>query len=193
MWLSVCVYACCCVLLLSLFLHPSRSLVSAGSSGIPLQKRSALFIKYQDSLDVLAQGTGLGLCLCKNLAVLLGGDIFLDESFDSEVEGFCGTKFVMDLGCGPMESGEEELHQWQSSSPEEFVPPMSPKFQNTDEEEPMTDNPTLRRSLNSNELPQVLSVLFVDDDLIIRRLFSRAVKRIAPGWEVAEAANGETA
>jgi CheY-like chemotaxis protein len=43
------------------------------------------------------------------------------------------------------------------------------------------------------ELPENLSVLFVDDDLILRKLFSRSVAKAAPTWKIQEAANGETA
>jgi CheY-like chemotaxis protein len=42
-------------------------------------------------------------------------------------------------------------------------------------------------------LPEKLSVLFVDDDLILRRLFACAVRKAMPGWNVQEAANGESA
>jgi len=43
------------------------------------------------------------------------------------------------------------------------------------------------------ELPGKLSVLFVDDDPILRKLFTRTLKTVAPDWEIREAANGETA
>ncbi|KAL7571755.1 hypothetical protein ACA910_002848 [Epithemia clementina (nom. ined.)] len=42
-------------------------------------------------------------------------------------------------------------------------------------------------------LPQRLSVLFVDDDMMLRKLFKRAIQRVAPLWEIEEAGNGETA
>jgi CheY-like chemotaxis protein len=43
------------------------------------------------------------------------------------------------------------------------------------------------------ELPENLSVLFVDDDLVLRKLFSRSVAKAAPTWKIQDAANGETA
>lgn len=49
------------------------------------------------------------------------------------------------------------------------------------------------RSVTNPTLPVNLSVLFVDDDSILRKLFSRAVKRAAPTWTVSEAACGEKA
>ena len=45
--------------------------------GIPAEKRGVLFEKFQSSLDVLSQGTGIGLSLCENLTHLLNGDIWL--------------------------------------------------------------------------------------------------------------------
>lgn len=46
---------------------------------------------------------------------------------------------------------------------------------------------------NSQILPENLSVLFVDDDPILRKLFARAVKKAAPPWTISEAASGEAA
>jgi CheY-like chemotaxis protein len=43
------------------------------------------------------------------------------------------------------------------------------------------------------ELPSKLSVLFVDDDCVLRKLFTRSLQRIAPDWNLTEASNGETA
>ena len=43
------------------------------------------------------------------------------------------------------------------------------------------------------ELRESLSVLVVDDDLVLRKLMSRSLQRIAPEWSIQEAANGETA
>jgi len=42
-------------------------------------------------------------------------------------------------------------------------------------------------------LPESLSVLFVDDDNVLRKLFSRSIKKIAPTWKISEAASGEAA
>ena len=47
--------------------------------------------------------------------------------------------------------------------------------------------------LITGSLPESLSVLFVDDDFILRKLFARTIKRAAPTWNVQEASNGETA
>jgi CheY-like chemotaxis protein len=43
------------------------------------------------------------------------------------------------------------------------------------------------------ELPEVLSVLFVDDNMVLRKLFARSVKNNMPKWNIKEAASGETA
>lgn len=45
----------------------------------------------------------------------------------------------------------------------------------------------------SDDLPKKLSVLFVDDDAILRKLFTRAVKNVEKSWELQEAASGERA
>jgi CheY-like chemotaxis protein len=45
----------------------------------------------------------------------------------------------------------------------------------------------------SQPLPEHLSVLFVDDDPILRKLFARTIRTVAPSWEIREASNGEVA
>jgi signal transduction histidine kinase len=45
--------------------------VEDSGPGIPEHKRNSLFTKFQDSLDVLNQGTGIGLALCKKLSELM--------------------------------------------------------------------------------------------------------------------------
>jgi signal transduction histidine kinase/CheY-like chemotaxis protein len=138
--------------------------VEDSGPGIPLEKRDKLFAKFQESLDSVNQGTGIGLCLCKNLIDLLGGHIWLDEGFDSGVEGCPGTRLVIDLKTPPVE--------W---NPVDF------------------DKGSDGVETSAKDLPSTLSLLFVDDTFVLRKLFGRSVKRIAPDWKVEEAASGETA
>jgi CheY-like chemotaxis protein len=42
-------------------------------------------------------------------------------------------------------------------------------------------------------LPEELSVLFLDDDRILRKLFSRSIKKLLPGCKIQEASSCETA
>jgi signal transduction histidine kinase/CheY-like chemotaxis protein len=152
--------------------------VEDSGPGIPVEKRGALFEKFQSSLDVLSQGTGIGLSLCENLTHLLNGDIWLDETYDSGVKDSPGARFVIRLNTPPLSS--EAILQSSSiggsSSSGEFI---------------QSENDTIGTKVV--ELPEYLSVLFVDDDLVLRKLFSRSVRRAAPTWKIHEAANGETA
>jgi len=43
--------------------------VEDSGEGIPEAKQKNLFGRYQESLDTLSQGTGIGLCVCKDLSV----------------------------------------------------------------------------------------------------------------------------
>ena len=46
----------------------------------------------------------------------------------------------------------------------------------------------------AGEHPDGISVLFVDDDAMLRKLFMRAVKRVAlPSWTIEDASSGEMA
>lgn len=144
-----------------------RVFVEDSGPGIPMEKRDKLFDKFQSSLDSLSQGTGIGLCLCKDLTQLMGGTIALDESFHSGVEGCRGTRFIIDLNTEPLELPAQDVGEGSTT-------------------DTMSDSET-------PELPSKFRVLFADDDLVLRKLFKRSILRVAPEWDVEEAANGETA
>jgi signal transduction histidine kinase/CheY-like chemotaxis protein len=144
-------------------------LVEDSGPGIPPEKRERLFAKFQESLDLLNQGNGIGLCVCKKLSEILGADLALDDAFESGLEGCPGTRFTLRLNQAPvvdMDPVDE-----------------SEVFQKTN---PLLGGPSL-------ELPESLLVLFVDDDTVLRKMFTRALRRIAPKWDISEASNGETA
>ena len=150
--------------------------VEDSGPGIPVAKRSKLWDKYQESLDSLNQGTGIGLSLCKDLIHLMNGDIWLDEEYDSGIDGCPGARFVLNLNAPPLELNAATLDRYEES------------LGGAD-----------RRAASSrateclNRLPKQMKILFVDDDLVLRKLFGRSVKRILPDWDIHEAANGERA
>lgn len=148
--------------------------VEDSGPGIPESKQDLLFSKFQESLDSLNQGTGVGLFLCKKLVFLLNGELRLDKEYDSGMAGFPGARFVLhfndiSLVTADMLAAHEEniaaftYHGGSSSSPE-----------------------------HSPTLPEEMAVLFVDDDLILRKLFLRSIRKCFPQWTVEEAASGET-
>ena len=73
--------------------------VDDSGCGVPQDKQKTLFNKFQESLDVLSQGTGIGLFLCKNLMELMGGEIRLDDDYHSGIPGCPGG------GGGPLPPG----------------------------------------------------------------------------------------
>ena len=161
--------------------------VEDSGPGIPLEKRAHLFAKFQESLDSLDQGTGIGLSLCKHMMRHLKGEIWLDESFDSGLEGFPGSRFVMNLKIPPL--GREEYEKFLNH--DKLVESDIPTDVGPIDEEKAEDECNEPKELQ--ELPDQLSVLFVDDDLVLRKLFTRSVRKVVPGWNIQEAANGETA
>ena len=100
----------------------------------------------------------------------MGGGIRLDESFTSGYKNYLGTRFVVNLR----------------------QPPLIPETITYDPDTKNRSDPTSHSGL-SNDLPSKISVLFVDDDPILRKLFTRTAKTVAPGWSFREASNGETA
>jgi CheY-like chemotaxis protein len=147
--------------------------------GIPMEKRPKLFDRFQESLDSLCQGTGMGLALSKKLADLMGYDFALDDSYDSGIEGCPGARFVLRLNTPPMVTDSLNAEFGSSSSS------MNNRVDEADALVPVPEPTT--------ELPGELSVLVVDDDMIIRKMLSRSLKRLAPSWKIQEASNGETA
>lgn len=142
--------------------------VEDSGPGIPIEKRHNLFEKFQTSLDSLSQGTGFGLCLCKDLAGLMNGELILDDTFDSGVDGCPGARFVVDLKIPPVEVTEMDTE----------IDPENPSV--------------VHGSSTLPDLPEQFNVLFTDDDMALRKLFARALKRVVPTWNISQAANGET-
>jgi len=139
-------------------------------TGIPATKRDRLWDKYQESLDSLNQGTGIGLSLCKDLIHLMNGEIWLDQNYDSGILGNPGARFVINLNAPPLDLDTVALDRYEES------------FGGGGE------------SASGNchcleRLPKKMKVLFVDDDLVLRKLFGRSVTRILPEWEIHEASN----
>lgn len=147
--------------------------------GIPKDKRLRLFSRFQESLDSLSQGTGMGLALSKNLAEIMGCDLVLDDIFDSGVEGCPGARFVLRLNVSPVDPNTLSI------SPES-----APSSQSIDESK---GEKALVYTPASIKLPEALTILIVDDDMIVRKMLSRSLKRLAQSWKIQEASNGETA
>ncbi len=202
--------------------------------GISETRRKNLFSKFQESLEVMDQGSGVGLCLCKSMANLLRGDIWLDENFDSGVEGFVGSRFVIGLDRGPMhekdmkatltflrdysetDATHEETFSTAGTRSESFKSqPVLAEKRNSGHQEcasvkipthsldPITvSHPGAREESTKDPspmtveiptLPERLSILFVDDDMILRKLFMRSVRKVVNSWDIQEAASGEAA
>jgi CheY-like chemotaxis protein len=171
--------------------------VEDSGPGIPKEKEHELFKKFQGSLGSLGQGTGLGLYVCRELTNLLEGQFFFDDSFNSGIPGQPGARFVVDLLKPPCEMYNDLVDETEhddrlsdgkglvSEGVQAIVTPSSPKKQKLSVPIPTT-------SLKP-ELPEKLAVLFVDDDFVLRKLFSRSLRKAQPGWKVRECSSGEAA
>eukprot|EP00978_Attheya_sp_CCMP212_P034603 scaffold145726_cov47-Attheya_sp.AAC.1 len=146
--------------------------VEDSGPGVPIEKRNNLFCRFQESLDSMAQGTGVGLNLCKSLIDLMQGDIWLDESFDSGIKGRPGSRIVIDLKKSPTLSDAMESSMLMRTSA-------------------LSEDVLLEEGWAP--LPTSLNILFVDDDRILRKLGMRTLAKLTPSWNVREASTGETA
>jgi CheY-like chemotaxis protein len=104
----------------------------------------------------------------------MDGQIYLDDEFDSGIPNCPGTRFVVELKVPPEGFAHDELAAL-----------MHNENGSRSQVSASNDHP--------RELPEHLSVLFVDDDPILRKLFARTVRTVAPNWSIREASNGETA
>lgn len=131
--------------------------VEDSGPGIPAEKRKNLFAKYQASLDLLSQGTGIGLSLSQKLMSSMKGDIWLDGSYDSGVAGCPGACFVIDLKSSPIDIDDvlsiDEMSD-NSSSPEDI-----------DIEKGLVHISKSLKQEMLQELPKGISCLFVDDEV----------------------------
>jgi CheY-like chemotaxis protein len=104
----------------------------------------------------------------------MGGNLSLDENYDSGIPGCPGTRITF---CLKASSANNILEGDNDNTQAELYNSIA-NLQTTD------DIPIL---------PEGLSVLFVDDDAILRKLFARVIRTVAPTWTVRQASNGETA
>ena len=70
--------------------HSYQFLVSDTGEGIPEEKREDIFKPFLEIRD-LTTGDGLGLPICKQMALKMKGDLDIDPKFTK------GTRFVLDL------------------------------------------------------------------------------------------------
>jgi signal transduction histidine kinase len=70
--------------------HTHQFLVSDTGCGIPEEQRDDLFKPFLTVRD-LTTGDGLGLPICKQMALKMKGDLELDPTFSK------GTRFILDL------------------------------------------------------------------------------------------------
>ena len=70
--------------------HTHQFLVSDTGQGIPEEKREDVFKPFMEVKD-LTQGDGLGLPICKQMALKMKGDLDIDAAYTK------GTRFILDL------------------------------------------------------------------------------------------------
>ena len=153
-----------------------RLLVEDSGPGIRPEQKDKIFTKFQESFDLLSQGTGIGLHICKTLSELMLADLYLDESYDS--------------GCGPTKKGARFVVELNRRADQSYCPAEGLQISERTES---TRNEEIDVEASQRSLPEKMSVLFVDDDFVLRKMFRRTLKKAAPGWKVEEASNGETA
>lgn len=106
----------------------------------------------------------------------------MDSDYDSGIEGSPGTRFVINLKTKPLDMDNlpnMAFNRNEDSSSHKEVGELVGEKKEPDNAQ--------------QQLPEEFSVLFVDDDAVLRKLFSRSIQKVFPRWKLREAANGETA
>lgn len=181
--------------------------VEDSGPGISPAQEIALFSKYQGSRDLLNQGTGLGLNLSQKLMQTMGGELRLDCSYNSGVEGRRGARFVVQLNASPLDVELPATTDCESDPSNDIVADqnrsdgvMEPRRLSSrvpavaSEEMAVVDEEARPVAPpNHPDQPLELTVLFVDDDPVVRKLFVRAVAKAQPTWTIQEACSGAAA
>lgn len=152
--------------------------VSDSGIGIPEAKRELIFQAFEQGDSSVSRkfgGTGLGLTISRELAALLGGEIYV-ESREGE-----GSRFALRI---PLNLPAGQASNSPSSHPEKMVEPV-PRNHSFTKEQPMADE-ILRR------VPQEgRSILIVEDDEAFLSSVSVAAKGY--GYNVIPVRDGELA
>jgi len=140
-------------------------IVEDSGPGIPESQRSQLFERYQVSLDMLRQGTGMGLALCKVLTHAMHGKLKLDESYNSGIPGRPGARFIIEI---PLPKVEETSVEITASAPTT-----------------LDEASALQK--------EHLRAMIIDDDALVRVVTRRRLNRLFPNLKTIEVASGEAA
>ena len=190
---------------------PEVIMISVADSGlgIPLDKRKDLFQPYANINGVQAQGTGIGLSICKLLVEAMNGTIRIDEKYDSYVEGHPGVRFIVELPLRDKSSSVKNRNLQDvvpsgRASAEDNVSQQQPMIQGkqgADDGEGKCSDGNIRSVVNngtsgggSGEETRVRRVLVVDDEPLVRMITLRHLERCLPeGWAFEECTNGAEA
>ena len=122
----------------------------------------------------------------------MGGHISLDKDYDSGIPNNPGARFIVDLQTGPLDTSVLGEYDRDASVHVNFSDENSTEgLLNLSERSAHGEDYVIDNTIP--DLPKTLNVLFVDDDRVLRKLFGRTIKMVAPEWTIREAANGETA
>ncbi|KAL7559966.1 hypothetical protein ACA910_022456 [Epithemia clementina (nom. ined.)] len=154
--------------------------VEDSGPGISANDRDSVFDVPETKFYKLREKNGIGLDFSQRLISALQGDIMLDKSYHCGIENSPGSRFVIHLRKAPIAAVVKN------------APRRSVHKQLSSCDETMEGSSTMEEQ-SKHPLPENISVLIVDDDVILRKLFSRSIKRVAPSWTVEQAESGESA
>lgn len=179
--------------------------VQDSGPGVPVEHRAGLFAKYQESLDQLRQGSGIGLCLVKLIVESMRGTVAIDNAYVSDCEGCPGAGFDIHLPLQEFDRDAELELADASPAPSdlESSPPVH-ESHNANVAAPASSMAWLVSGSTSTSVASPISDhddvmmgpmvgLIVDDDSMTRLQLVRRLNGLFPRLALREVASGEAA
>mmetsp|Transcript_21082 Transcript_21082/g.23947 ORF Transcript_21082/g.23947 Transcript_21082/m.23947 type:complete len:885 (+) Transcript_21082:92-2746(+) len=176
--------------------------VSDTGIGVSEENREILFSKWRQQRDNLnsANSTGIGLCVSNYLVLSMGGKMYLNEKYNSHIEGCPGAQFVIRFPMNSILAEDIEGHSLHSvpayTALSTVVKATKVEISDTwkNEEAEEEGKTTVARHISKDSyISGSFRILIVDDDNLIRKLFKRRFMLMFPDAVIDEAPNGEGA
>lgn len=168
--------------------------VSDSGQGIPLDNQTLLFSKWEQ-LGSNRNGTGIGLCLSRFLVEAMGGVIYVNEDYNSNIKGSPGAQFVIQFPIDTILASKKDGTSMHNVPAYTALSSAVKACEKDLQTAPRASNSFAEMNMLTNKsfILGDFSVLIVDDSVTIRKLLRRRVSLMFPESTITEANNGEEA
>jgi len=171
--------------------------VSDTGPGVPKMYRTRLFSKWEQ-LGSTMSGAGIGLYLSRILITAMKGEVFLNEEYNSGIDGSPGAQFTIRIPIDVIKVPNDDREHFNISA----YNCLSAAVKATNSGRPGYENFARPSFLPQNnefwcnnnlQISGAYKLLLVDDDKIVRKVMRRRLSRIFPHATIDEVDCGEKA